>query len=42
VASWGYVAAGFALTLAAVLVYSLQLERRIARLRARLRAGGRR
>ncbi len=41
-ASWGYVAAGFALSLAAVLAYTLQLERRIARLRARLRSGGRR
>ena len=41
-ASWGYVAAGFALTLVAVLAYAVGLERRIARLRAKLRAGGRR
>ncbi|MGH2990391.1 MAG: hypothetical protein ACRDMA_11110 [Solirubrobacterales bacterium] len=41
-ASWGYVAAGFALSFAGVLAYALQLERRIARLRARLRSGGRR
>lgn len=41
-ASWGYVAAGFALSLAAVLAYAVGLERRIERLRARLRSGGRR
>lgn len=41
-ASWGYVAGGFVMALAAVLAYALALERRIARLRARLRGGGRR
>lgn len=41
-ASWGYVLAGFALSFGVVLLYALQLERRIARLRARLRSGGRR
>jgi len=42
VGSWGYVAVGFALSLAAVVAYAAALERRIARLRAALRAGGRR
>ncbi len=41
-ASWGYVAAGFALSFVAVLAYALGLERRIARLRTQLRSGGRR
>jgi hypothetical protein len=42
VASWGYVAVGFALSFLGVLAYALQLERRIASLRSRLRSGGRR
>lgn len=41
-ASWGYVIVGFALTAATLIAYSLRLELRIARLRRRLRAGGRR
>lgn len=40
--SWGYVIAGFALSLGAVAAYAVRLERRIARLRAQLRSGGRR
>lgn len=40
--SWGYVAAGFALSFVAILWYALRLERRIARIRAQLRSGGRR
>ncbi|MHB1242160.1 MAG: hypothetical protein ACYC1P_01955 [Gaiellaceae bacterium] len=40
--SWGYVAVGFALSLGAVIVYAVALERRIARIRTQLRSGGRR
>jgi hypothetical protein len=42
VGSWGYVAVGFGLSLGAVVAYAVTLERRIALLRAKLRAGGRR
>lgn len=39
-ASWGYVAAGFALTGIGLGAYGLWLQRRIARLRPRRRSGG--
>lgn len=41
-ADWGYVAVGFGVSAATVALYVVRVERRIAEIRARLRAGARR